>query len=71
MTFGDVDGSWEDSRAIVTTTLNELTTEVLATAREQGISPRAAAQAKVDANLAALSAASAELDVAPASVPEI
>ncbi len=56
MTFGDVDGSWEDSRAIVTTTLRELTTEVLAAARDQGISPRAAAQAKVDANLAALHA---------------
>lgn len=56
VTFGDVDGSWEDSRTIVTTTLRELTTEVLAAARDQGISPRAAAQAKVDANLAALHA---------------
>ena len=56
VTFGDVDGSWDDSHAIVTTTLRELTTEVLATARDQGISPRAAAQAKVDANLAALHA---------------
>ncbi|MGO0603870.1 Glu/Leu/Phe/Val dehydrogenase dimerization domain-containing protein [Brevibacterium linens] len=56
VTFGDVDGSWENSRTIVTTTLRELTTEVLAAARDQGISPRAAAQAKVDANLAALHA---------------
>ncbi|WP_210602636.1 glutamate dehydrogenase [Brevibacterium oceani] len=54
VTFGDVDGSWDDSRTIVTETLRELTTEVLATARDQGISPRVAAQAKVDANLAAL-----------------
>jgi glutamate dehydrogenase (NAD(P)+) len=56
VTFGDVDGTWEDSRAIVTTTLRELTSEVLATAREQKISPRAAAQAMVDVNLAALHA---------------
>ncbi len=54
VTFGDVDGSWDDSRAIVTSTLHDLTTEVLTAARDQGISPRAAAQAKVDANLAAL-----------------
>ncbi|MGO3024447.1 MAG: Glu/Leu/Phe/Val dehydrogenase dimerization domain-containing protein [Brevibacterium sp.] len=56
VTFGDVDGSWEDSRSIVTTTLRELTAEVLTAARDLGISPRAAAQAKVDANLAALHA---------------
>lgn len=54
VTFGDVDGSWDDSYTTVTTTLRELTTEVLATARDQSISPRAAAQAKVDANLARL-----------------
>ena len=56
VTFGDVDGTWDDSHAIVTTTLRELTAEVLTAAREQGISPRAAAQAKVDANLSALHA---------------
>ena len=56
VTFGDVDGTWDDSHAIVTTTLRELTAEVLTSAREQGISPRAAAQAKVDANLSALHA---------------
>ncbi|WP_253719904.1 Glu/Leu/Phe/Val dehydrogenase dimerization domain-containing protein [Brevibacterium renqingii] len=61
VTFGDVDGSWTDSRELVTTTLRELTTEVLATAAEQGISPRAAAQATVDANLARLHA----VDAAP------
>lgn len=66
VTFGDVDGSWEDSRAIVTTTLRELTAEVLTTARDQGISPRAAAQAKVDENLARL----ADLTADPASAPE-
>lgn len=54
VTFGDVDGSWDDSRTIVTTTLRDLTAEVLTAARDQGMSPRAAAQAKVDANLAAL-----------------
>lgn len=58
VTFGDVDGSWEASRELVETTLRELTTEVLATAEEQNISPRVAAQAKVDANLARLHAAS-------------
>ena len=56
MTFGDVDGSWTDSREFVTTTLRELTTEVLDAAAAQGISPRRAAQAKVDANLASLHA---------------
>jgi glutamate dehydrogenase (NAD(P)+) len=57
VTFGDVDGSWDDSHAPSSpTTLRELTTEVLTAARDQGISPRAAAQAKVDANLAALHA---------------
>ncbi|UVI34833.1 glutamate dehydrogenase [Brevibacterium spongiae] len=66
VTFGDVDGSWEDSRTIVTTTLRELTAEVLATARDDGISPRAAAQAKVDENLARLS----DLAADPASAPE-
>lgn len=60
VTFGDVDGSWEDSRTIVTTTLRELTTEVLDTARSQRISPRAAAQAKVEANLSALHAGDVE-----------
>ncbi|KAB1949971.1 Glu/Leu/Phe/Val dehydrogenase dimerization domain-containing protein [Brevibacterium linens] len=70
VTFGDVDGSWDDSRTIVTTTLRDLTAEVLTAARDQGISPRAAAQAKVDANLAALHAASAENTAAPASAPE-
>ena len=70
VTFGDVDGSWDDSRAIVTTTLYDLTAEVLIAARDQGISPRAAAQAKVDANLAALHAASAENTAAPASALE-
>ena len=52
--FGDIDGSWEQSREIITDTLGELTSEVLATAKEEGISPRAAAQRRVDANLAAL-----------------
>lgn len=66
VTFGDVDGSWEDSRAIVTTTLRDLTAEVLTAARDQGISPRAAAQAKVDANLAALG----DRTAAAASAPE-
>ncbi|WP_062244011.1 Glu/Leu/Phe/Val dehydrogenase dimerization domain-containing protein [Brevibacterium epidermidis] len=66
VTFGDVDGTWDDSHAIVTTTLRELTAEVLTSAREQGISPRAAAQAKVDANLARL----ADLTADPASAPE-
>lgn len=66
VTFGDVDGSWDDSRTIVTTTLRELTAEVLTAARDQGISPRAAAQAKVDANLAHL----ADRTSAPASAPE-
>ena len=56
VTFGDVDGSWADSRELVTTTLRELTTEVLDAAADQGISPRRAAQAKVDANLASLHA---------------
>ncbi|WP_432789073.1 Glu/Leu/Phe/Val dehydrogenase dimerization domain-containing protein [Brevibacterium sp. K11IcPPYGO002] len=70
VTFGDVDGSWDDSRTIVTTTLRDLTAEVLIAARDQGISPRAAAQAKVDANLAALHAASAENTAAPASALE-
>jgi glutamate dehydrogenase (NAD(P)+) len=56
VTFGDVDGSWEDSRTIVTTTLRDLTAEILTAARDQGISPRTAAQAKVDANLAELHA---------------
>ena len=66
VTFGDVDGSWEDSRTIVTTTLRDLTAEVLTAARDQGISPRAAAQAKVDANLAALG----DRTAAAASAPE-
>ncbi|WP_152348252.1 Glu/Leu/Phe/Val dehydrogenase dimerization domain-containing protein [Brevibacterium sp. CFH 10365] len=66
VTFGDVDGSWDDSRTIVTTTLRELTTEVLTAARDQGISPRAAAQAKVDANLDHL----ADRTAAPASASE-
>jgi glutamate dehydrogenase (NAD(P)+) len=66
VTFGDVDGTWDDSYAIVTTTLRELTTEVLTAARDQGISPRAAAQAKVDANLKKL----AELTSDAASVLE-
>lgn len=70
VTFGDVDGSWDDSRTIVTTTLRDLTAEVLIAARDQRISPRAAAQAKVDANLAALHAASAENTAAPASALE-
>ncbi|MFF8892841.1 Glu/Leu/Phe/Val dehydrogenase dimerization domain-containing protein [Brevibacterium casei] len=52
--FGDIDGSWEQSREIITDTLGELTSEVLATAKEEGISPRTAAQRRVDANLAAL-----------------
>src|SRR5699024_3362024 len=56
VTFGDVDGSWADSRETVTTTLRELTAEVLETAADQGISPRRAAQAEVDANLASLHA---------------
>ncbi len=56
VTFGDVDGSWDDSRTIVTETLRALTTEVLDSAHDQGISLRAAAQAKVDANLAELHA---------------
>src|SRR5699024_53711 len=56
VTFGDVDGSWADSRELVTTTLRELTPEVLDAAADQGISPRRAAQAKVDANLASLHA---------------
>ena len=66
VTFGDVDGTWDESRSLVTTTLRELTSEVLTTARDQGISPRAAAQAKVDANLTTL----AKLTSDAASVPE-
>ena len=57
VTFGDVDGSWEDSRAMVTQTLSELTTQVLGDAKHRGITPRQAAQSLVDANLEALRAA--------------
>ena len=63
VTFGDVDGSWDDGRSRVTTTLRELTTDVLAEAAQHGISPRAAGQARVDANLERLRAE-------PASTPE-
>ncbi|WP_101641896.1 Glu/Leu/Phe/Val dehydrogenase dimerization domain-containing protein [Brevibacterium antiquum] len=55
VTFGDIDGSWESSRDIISETLGTLTTEVLATAKAKDISPRAAAQATVDDNLVALS----------------
>ena len=56
VTFGDVDGSWETSRSIVTKTLRDLTTQVLGDAGRQHITPRQAAQARVDANLEALRA---------------
>lgn len=56
VTFGDVDGSWEDSRTMVAQTLSDLTTQVLADAKRQDISPRQAAQSRVDANLEALRA---------------
>ncbi|WP_235345721.1 Glu/Leu/Phe/Val dehydrogenase dimerization domain-containing protein [Brevibacterium sp. UCMA 11754] len=56
VTFGDVDGSWETSRSLVTKTLRELTTQVLGDAGRQHITPRQAAQARVDANLEALRA---------------
>ena len=58
VTFGDVDGSWETSRSIVTKTLRELTTQVLGEAGRQHITPRQAAQARVDANLEVLRSAS-------------
>lgn len=77
VTFGDVDGSWEASRELVETTLRDLTTEVLATAAEQNLSPRVAAQARVDANLARLHAeadatptAPTEADATPTSATE-
>ncbi|WP_231441659.1 glutamate dehydrogenase [Brevibacterium zhoupengii] len=54
VTFGDVDGTWDDSRSLVTQTLRELTTQVLSEAERQGITPRQAAQSLVDANLEAL-----------------
>lgn len=54
VTFGDVDGSWEASRSIVTTTLRELTRDVLDEAGRQHITPRQAGQARVDANLEVL-----------------
>ncbi|RAA70017.1 glutamate dehydrogenase, partial [Burkholderia multivorans] len=57
--FGDIDGSWEQSREIITDTLGALTSEVLSTAKDEGISPRAAAQRKVDANLVELEAVTA------------
>ena len=56
VTFGDVDGSWEDSRTMVTQTLSELTTQVLSDAGRQGVTPRQAAQSLVDANLDVLQA---------------
>ncbi|PCC50019.1 Glu/Leu/Phe/Val dehydrogenase dimerization domain-containing protein [Brevibacterium aurantiacum] len=56
VTFGDVDGSWEDSRTMVTQTLSELTIQVLSDAGRQGITPRQAAQSLVDANLEVLQA---------------
>lgn len=52
--FGDIDGSWEQSRALIVETLRDLTTEAITAARESGVTPRVAAQARVDANLAAL-----------------
>ena len=52
--FGDIDGSWEQSRALIVETLRDLTTETITAARESGVTPRVAAQARVDANLAAL-----------------
>lgn len=57
--FGDIYGSWEQSREIITDTLGALTSEVLSTAKDEGISPRAAAQRKVDANLVELEAVTA------------
>ncbi len=56
VTFGDVDGSWDDSRSLVTQTLRELTILVLSDADRQGVTPRQAAQSLVDANLEALRA---------------
>src|SRR5699024_8064713 len=56
VTFGAADGSSADSRELGPATLRELTTEVLDAAADQGISPRRAAPAKVDANLASLHA---------------
>ncbi len=70
VTFGDVDGTWEHSRALIADTLYELTSEVLAEARAQGTSPRAAAQAKVDANLDRLRSAEAIETPGALSSPE-
>lgn len=56
VTFGDVDGGWEDTRRLVTTTLRELTEDVLREADRRHISVRQAAQARVDANLERLRA---------------
>ncbi|QQB13992.1 Glu/Leu/Phe/Val dehydrogenase dimerization domain-containing protein [Brevibacterium casei] len=52
--FGDIDGSWEQSRALIVETLRDLTTEAITAARESGVTPRVAAQARVDTNLADL-----------------
>ncbi len=52
--FGDIDGSWEQSRALIVETLRDLTIEAITAAREAGVTPRVAAQARVDANLGAL-----------------
>ena len=59
VTFGDVDGSWAQSRTIVVDTLRELTHNVLAMSAEQGIMPRQAAQSMVDGNLERLHAETA------------
>ncbi|WP_137826995.1 Glu/Leu/Phe/Val dehydrogenase dimerization domain-containing protein [Brevibacterium sp. 2SA] len=52
--FGDIDGTWDQSQALIRQTLTDLTSEAITSAREAGVTPRAAAQAKVDANLEAL-----------------
>ncbi|MHA3683025.1 Glu/Leu/Phe/Val dehydrogenase dimerization domain-containing protein [Leucobacter sp. HY1908] len=41
--FGDIDGTWESSRAMLDTRLGELTSEVLRAADRDGVTPREAA----------------------------
>lgn len=41
--FGDIDGSWESSRAMLDQRLDQLTSEMLEAADRDGVSPRAAA----------------------------
>ena len=70
VTFGDVDGSWEDSRRLVTETLRELTNSVLAVAAAEQVTPRRAAQAIVDANLEKLRGLAVEGSRGAVSVEE-